>query len=200
MYRTIRLGFLKTSQRELIDIGKAWLVISLAFAIVMSGGLLNVRSIGTHFIIAAIAVGIGFLLHELAHKLVAQHYGCAAEFRSFDQMLLVAVILSLLGFVFAAPGAVIIAGHVTRRENGKISAAGPLTNFTLALIFLLLSYVNSTSLFIRMITVYGFQINIWLGLFNLIPFWNFDGKKIMYWNRYVWGAMLLFGIFFMYLF
>ncbi len=40
----------------------------------------------------------------------------------------------------------------------------------------------------------GFQINFWLGLFNLIPFGNFDGKKILNWDRYVWMGMVFIGI------
>ncbi|MAF99084.1 MAG: hypothetical protein CMH61_00575 [Nanoarchaeota archaeon] len=196
MTQEIKLGFIRTSHKELVDIVKAWIVISLAFAIVMSAGFNNII---TNFIVAAITVGIGFLLHELAHKLVAQKYGCAAEFRSFDQMLFFALALSLLGFVFAAPGAVMIYGNVTRRENGKISVAGPLTNYVLAGLFYGVGLLVPGSM-ARLISLYGFQINIWLGLFNLIPFWNFDGKKILYWNRNIWGIMVLIGVFFMFFF
>ena len=94
------------------------------------------------FLISLFTAGIGFLLHELAHKFVAQYYGCEAEFRSMDQMLYFAVGLSLfVGILFAAPGAVMIAGGVTRKENGIISVAGPLTNYVLAGIFYLISTV-----------------------------------------------------------
>ena len=118
-----------TSEKEKKDIIKAWIAISIAFAIALNG----LRSgFSQAFIIAALTVGVGFLLHELAHKLVAQHYGCWAEFRSFDQMLFFAILLSFTGIIFAAPGAVMISGHVTNDRNGKISAAGPITNFILA--------------------------------------------------------------------
>ncbi|HHE76921.1 MAG TPA: hypothetical protein ENL27_03000 [Candidatus Parcubacteria bacterium] len=119
---------------------------------------------------------------------MAQHYGCVAEFRAFDQMLYLALgLAAVTGFIFAAPGAVMIAGRVTLRENGKISLAGPLVNFGLAIIFWGLSFYLPF-LFI------GYYINAWLGLFNLIPFGNFDGKKILDWNRYVWLGMVLGGI------
>ena len=82
------------------------------------------------------------MLHELAHKFVAQKYGCVAEFRAFDQMLMLALGLAvLIGVIFAAPGAVMISGMVTRKENGYISVAGPLTNYILGVIFLLLLFV-----------------------------------------------------------
>jgi Zn-dependent protease len=140
------------------------------------------------FLISLFTAGIGFVFHELAHKFVAQHYGCVAEFRAFNQMLYLALgLAAVIGFIFAAPGAVMISGRVTLRENGKISLAGPLTNFVLAIVFLGLSF-KAPILFV------GFFINTWLGLFNLLPFGNFDGKKILDWHRYVWLGMVLVGI------
>ena len=38
------------------------------------------------------------------------------------------LVAALLGIVFMAPGAVMVAGLVTRRQNGHIAVAGPLVN------------------------------------------------------------------------
>ncbi len=196
----LQFGFLRTSRTELRDIAKAWIIISLAFAFIFSGASLLGGGIGkvtsvqfvVIFGISLFTAGLGFLLHELAHKLVAQRYGCLAEFRAFDQMLYLALGLAVfVGFLFAAPGAVMIAGQVTRQENGKISVAGPLTNYILALIFLGVNFfIPAFSSFTRV----GFSINLWLGLFNMIPVWNLDGKKIFLWSKAVWGAMVAVGI------
>jgi Zn-dependent protease len=92
--------FFSTSNIEIRDILKAWLAISIAFGIVL-GGL--TMKFFTAFIISAVAVGLGFLLHELSHKYFAQRYGLKAEFRSFDEMLFLAVIFALVfRFVIAA--------------------------------------------------------------------------------------------------
>ena len=205
MHQTIKIGNIKTSRIELIDITKSWLAISLAFAFVYSGislfkGIDGLFSLGFLVMlgVSGLTAGIGFLFHELAHKFVAQRYGCVAEFRSFDQMLYVAVGLAfLVGFIFAAPGAVMISGMITRKENGLISLAGPLTNYVLAMIFLVLTllYPLGSSLF-----NVGFSINLWLGLFNMIPFGNFDGLKIFDWNRIVWAGMIGFGAYFLFVF
>jgi len=204
MNKTIKIGKINTSKVELVDIAKAWLAISLAFAFVysgaslFSGGIDKIFSTGflVMFLISLFTAGIGFLFHELAHKFVAQKYGCVAEFRAFDQMLYLAVGLAVaIGFIFAAPGAVMIHGQVTRKENGIISAAGPLTNFSLAMIFMGLMFYLPTWGFIFNI---GFFINLWLGLFNLIPFGHFDGLKIFRWQPSVWGAMVAFGLFFLF--
>ena len=200
MYKIIQLGKIKTSKIELVDIAKAWLAISLAFAFVLTntslidGTISNVLSLQffTYFIIALFTAGLGFLLHELAHKFAAQKYGCVAEFRAFDQMLYMAVGLAvLIGFIFAAPGAVMISGQITRKENGIISIAGPAVNYVLAAIFLVL-----TSVLPQFGTIFfiGFFINAWLGLFNLIPFGNFDGLKIFHWNRIYWAIMVGLGL------
>src|SRR3989344_5491657 len=191
--KPIRLGSITTSEIELRDIIKAWLAISLAFGILLqSSGISFYMAV----IISSFTVGVGFLLHELGHKLVAQKYGCFAEFRSFDQMLLLAIVMSFFGFVFAATGAVMIAGPVGVRRNGKISAAGPLVNLILAPLFLLVMYFAPSGLW-AVIGFYGFMINSWLALFNMIPFGNFDGIKILRWNKWGYGLMAAVSLAFM---
>ncbi|MBI2146160.1 metalloprotease [Candidatus Woesearchaeota archaeon] len=200
----IKISKIRTSRTELIDISKAWIAISFAFAVIYTGAsLLNgsIQNIITtrfllFFVIALFTAGLGFLLHELAHKFVAQRYGCAAEFRAWDQFLYLAVGLAVLvGFIFAAPGAVMISGMVTRKENGHISVAGPLTNYILAFIFLGLLYLFPAW---NLPFSIGFSINMWLGLFNLIPFGPLDGLKIFHWNKIVWTAMAVIGILFVF--
>ena len=175
------------SKKEIKDLVKAWLVLSLAFAIVFNGLNFNIQFI-TAILICAITVGTAFIFHELGHKFTAQHYGCFAEFRSFDNMLFLALILSFFGFIFAAPGAVMISGPIGKRRNGKISLAGPLTNMVLAVLFLIVHIYRPS-----VITSYGFIINTWIGLFNLIPFAMFDGKKIFDWNKTIYYVMITTG-------
>jgi len=181
---------MKISAYEKKELLKAWLAVSLAFAILFSGGLGGLFSIKIilSFVISAFTVGIGFLLHELAHKMLAIRYGCWAEFRSDNRMLVFMIAVSFLGFVFAAPGAVMIHGNIDRVKNGKISAVGPLTNIILAILFFL-GYSISTGA-INGIFSYGFMINSWLAAFNMIPFWNFDGAKVFQWSRAVFGIMI----------
>jgi len=181
--KEIRFGSLTTSEIELRDILKAWVAISIAFAIALSNGWSDFYA---KFVIASLTVGVGFLLHELGHKAVAQRYGCFAEFRSFDNMLLLALLMSFFGFIFAAPGAVMVSGRVNKTRNGIISAAGPVVNLALALIFLSFIFMQLPGLF-REIAYYGFVINSWLALFNMIPFWLFDGYKVLKWSKLAYG-------------
>ena len=183
---------MKTSARELKDITKAWLAISVAFSILLTKELFSLE-FAINFLISGLTVGLGFLLHEMGHKIMAQKYGCFAEFRSFYIMLVFAVVMSFFGFIFAAPGAVMISGRVSLERNGRISAMGPSINFIFAILFLSFGIVSGVGV-IKLISYYGFIINTWLGLFNLIPFWMFDGKKIYQWSKGIWILMLIFGI------
>ena len=183
-----RIGDFYFSKIELRDLFKAWFAISLAFAILFSG---LSSALLTTFLISAFTVGIGFLFHELGHKFVAQKYGYRAEFRSFDNMLVLAIIMSFLGFIIAAPGAVMIQAHnIDFRRNGKISAIGPTMNIILALIFLIVYIFTPFAL----IGKYGLFINALLAAFNMIPFGNFDGVKIYRWNKYAYFSLLVVSV------
>ncbi len=195
---------MKFSKTELQHLFRAWLIVSLAFAFVISGTyLMNgnfLQSLASvQFLQAAIisfvTVGTGFLLHELAHKFLAQRYGCIAEFRAFDSMLRFALLISAtVGFIFAAPGAVFIHGNVNNARNGRISAAGPLVNIALAfLFFIFLVFFAVSSVEHPLLTAvarYGLMINGWLALFNLLPFWQMDGMKVLRWNRKIYALMV----------
>ena len=191
--KKIQLGPFTTSEIELKDLFKAWLVISIAFAIVLYGFSLTFGFYKA-VIISSLTVGIAFIFHELAHKIVAQHYGCYAEFRAFNTMLILALVMSFTGIVFAAPGAVMISGPVGTKRNGKISMAGPMANLLLAFIFLILQFTTGFKLTYGRITNFPAAINTWIALFNLIPFGNFDGKKILRWNRLIYGVMLIIAL------
>lgn len=179
---------MRFSEEELNQLLRAWVALSFAFSIAMGGSSLGNSFIST-FILSGLTVGLAFLLHELAHKFVAQNLGCWAEFRSFDLGLVLAILMAFSGFVFAAPGAVVIAGLVTSEENGKIAVAGPIVNLILAALFILTKQF-SPALGLSVLFSYGFRINAWLAFFNLLPFWQLDGLKVLNWSREVWFLMI----------
>ena len=161
------------------DLLAAWGILGLAFANLLGG--LSVSSIG----VALATAGLGFLLHELAHKVVAQNYGLNAEFIADYKMLAVAFFGSFAGIIFAAPGAVYTRGRRTREQQLWITAAGPITNIVLAVMFLAVP---------GQIGSYGNTINTWLALFNLIPFGPLDGKKILDVSKPVFTALVVISL------
>ncbi len=176
------------SSTEIRDLVKAWFAISLAFAIAFMGLSFDYRFL-IALVVSGFTVGVGFLLHELAHKYYAQKYHCWAEFRANNFMLLLALIFSFFGFVFAAPGGVFIKGNVNDKRNGIISLAGPMTNIILGFIFMAVMFVTIDP--IRKIFFYGMYINYWLALFNMIPFFPFDGAKVFKWNKAIYWPVLI---------
>ena len=182
---------MKFSEKEINDLLKAWIAISIAFAILLNRDFFS-PSFSTTLIVSSITVGVGFLLHELGHKYVAQKYHFWAEFRASNGMLIFAILMSLfLKVIFLAPGAVMIHGYyMTKEKNGKISAAGPMVNFILAALFIILLALGINN----QLTNYGAFINSWIGLFNMLPVWNIDGKKILNSSKPVYFSMVGVGL------
>lgn len=129
-----------------------------------------------------------FLLHELAHKFLAQFYRAWAEFRVifFSALFTAVSAMPFFPFKFIAPGAVFISGSVSERRNGKISLVGPLTNVALGAGMLLAFMLFSDS----QVLALGARFNAWIAIFNLIPFMGLDGQKIFAWNKIVWVLAL----------
>ena len=193
----------RITRREEFDLFIAWMAISLSFAIIKiaPNGILgpimpiNPSTAAIYFGIAFLTVGIGFILHEMAHKFTAIRYGYWAEFRKDNSMLLIAVVLaSLVGFVFAAPGATMIYSNsadgrgLSREQNGIISAAGPVVNLVLCLLFAGLLFIAggisalSNNSILVILAISGIQINAMIAAFNLLPISILDGNKVFSWN------------------
>jgi Zn-dependent protease len=141
-------------------------------------------------ILASILFAMGFILHELAHKYVAQGYGLWAEFRVNMTGLLLTAISVISPIKFIAPGAVMIAGFADRNHMGRTAFAGPVVNviITAALLIVLPSLENTV--FYQAVLA-GAAINAFLALFNLIPFSVFDGQKVYSWNKRYWAALIV---------
>jgi len=183
---------IRFSEQELIDLLYAWAAITFAFAVLLSGKSFSYFS--ENLIIAGFTVGLAFLVHEISHKVVAQRYNCWAEFRKFDLGLILAVISSFLGFAFVMPGAVLVFGFVSEKEDGKISTSGPLANIILALLFLICYTICRQFLsfpIIVKILANGISINSWLAFFNLLPLPPMDGAKVIRWSPPIWGFLFL---------
>jgi Zn-dependent protease len=190
-------GTLSFSGREIRDLLAAWLALGVAFAIFLNRGLVRGVTAGGFdpsvallaVVVALATAGAGFLLHELAHKVVAVRFGQVAAFRADYGYLFLAVVSALAGFLFAAPGAVVHRGRITARENGLISLAGPVTNLLLAAVFLPLA-VAGVGL-VETVGRQGVIINLLLAGFNMIPFGPLDGRKVVAWSKPVYLLVAL---------
>ncbi|KAF5090277.1 hypothetical protein DSECCO2_19430 [anaerobic digester metagenome] len=176
--------------RERRDLLIAWLAISIAFTLIYVRGGVDFMGLVFFFVMSLVTVGVAFVLHELAHKFAAMRYGYWAEFQKDNQMLLVAVVMAaLVGVVFAAPGATYVYGNATRTENGRISAAGPITNLLLCIPFAALMLFGGGGL-IALVGLVGLRINAMIATFNMLPISVLDGRKVLAWNPAVFVVLI----------
>ena len=204
------------SDIEKQHLGLATAAFTLALGFMAVRGLSGISTLGMNTWLVTLllampvmlfAVGPAFILHEIGHKIVAKKYGCWAEFRADPKGLRFGIMLSFfLGFLFMAPGAVMVSGLLKRRYNGYIAVAGPLTNLSLFIIgipmwVLILGITGSFDLTnIPMLEngsrayadggsiiwqsmlvdagVWWISANLILGLFNMIPWGPLDGAKV----------------------
>ena len=175
-------------------------ILTIAFALALSDGLkivINDPQILLRTLpLAFAAVITGFLLHELAHKWMAEQYGCWAEYRGNKNGLYFALAMSaLLGWLLAAPGAVMVSGRVTDRQNGIIAAVGPITNIVIALVFLpvfiLTNSMDGQISILNELARFIVIINLILAGFNMIPFQPLDGSKVIVWNKAAYFGIIL---------
>ncbi len=141
--------FERISRREEFDLFIAWIAISISFAIYKIApygitGPPNPIDPVAHwsFCHALLTAGIGFIFHEMAHKFTAIKFGYWAEFRKRQHDAVVRIAPCSPGrFCLCCPGATVIYSNsgsgqgLTRRENGIISASGPLVNLLLCIPF-----------------------------------------------------------------
>ena len=123
------------SDIEKQHLGLATAAFTLALGFMAVRGLSGISTLGINTWLVTLllampvmlfAVGPAFILHEIGHKIVAKKYGCWAEFRADPKGLRFGIMLSFfLGFLFMAPGAVMVSGLLKRRYNGYIAVAGP---------------------------------------------------------------------------
>jgi Zn-dependent protease len=199
----------RIGKHELIDLFLSLIVLIIAFSILGKRNLPSVEVV----LISAVGVGTGFLLHELAHKFVAQRYGYLAEYKASWSGLFFMIVMSFMGFIFAAPGAVVIrkdfdvapqmahldtayANYIEKKEMREqlwIALAGPLTNILLLVIFFAMLYAGRMMMnpFLQDLAYFAFYINLILAAFNLIPFDPFDGGKIVRSSRLIWAIIAL---------
>lgn len=187
-------------RNENIELLKMWAGTTLAFAIVQTGAsnLLSSEFL-LNIVVAAVVAGVAFVLHELAHRVVARSYRAEAHFIANDRWLLLSIAISLLGLFIAAPGAVWHRGLLTMRQSGIIALAGPVTNLVLSVLFLSLLFLvvllrpPFVDLLVTICYV-GFRFNAWIGLFNMIPAGPFDGAKVLAWDWRVFAVTVAVGV------
>ncbi|MCL4314296.1 MAG: hypothetical protein M1454_01010 [Candidatus Thermoplasmatota archaeon] len=187
------MNFINENDQEIKDILVAVAILTAAFLIVdlsYYGRATLLAYFGIFLTAALVSVLSAFLMHELSHRYVARRFGQYAYFKLWPMGAMLALITSVFGIIFAAPGAVYYHGYLSdSRTNGIISAAGPGMNIALGTIFAVLGTISGEFIF-STILIEAARLNFWFGFFNMIPFWQLDGAKVFHWNNEIFLLMI----------
>ena len=133
-----------------------WSTIFLALMFLQSGDI--VFAIGLAVILLA-----SIVLHELGHSLTARCFGC--ETRD--------ITLTVIGGCASLE-------RMPRKawQEFLVSAAGPATSFVLGIVLYVAALFLTGNNLLGILLYCGAQLNIGLGLFNLLPGFPMDGGRI----------------------
>lgn len=182
---------------EANDIIIAVLILTISFTLMILGGIYRITIYPAGTIELAALTGFAvtitaFLLHEMAHRTVARRLGAVSFFKLWPAGVLIALITSMFGFLFGAPGAVEFAGLYDQSSEGKIALAGPATNIVIGVIVYIVYLFLSPSMYIAgFILFYVALLNLWFALFNLLPIPPLDGSKVFYWNSRLYAGIFI---------
>lgn len=197
------------SGREIAHLLIASVVLTLGMSLVLGGRPgevlefrtdLDVAKLLALLPLAAIAVVPAFILHELAHKVLAQRRDMFAEFQANLPGLGVGIVATfLLKFLLMVPGVVQIYGDADRRDAGIISIVGPGVNLIIGYLALGVGLLFAPHVRVGDIGSAGvgdyFQLvaylNAILAAFNMLPFGPLDGRKVFRWSVVWFAAMWL---------
>jgi len=127
------------------------------------------------------AIGItapAIVLHEISHKFTAIAFSAQAVFHAAYFWLLFGIILRLMGapIVFFVPAYVSISGNLFPLEHSLIAFAGPLANFVIWIIaMIMLKKSSHEKIPFWYLTK---EINKFLFIFNMLPIPGFDGFQV----------------------
>lgn len=131
---------------------------------------------------AAMIAGVAVVLHELAHKFVAMAFGAQAVLYAPYGFYLFVILLKLVGF----PLLFFVGGFVAHTplpygESAIVALAGPLVNIILwGGITLAIKHRKIKKKGYLTYAVPFAKLNLFLGIFNLIPIPGFDGWSVFY--------------------
>jgi Zn-dependent protease/predicted transcriptional regulator len=115
-------------------------------------------------IITSVLFFASVVFHELSHSLIARHYKIKVE--------------SITLFIFGGLSS-IQSDPTSAKQEINIAVAGPLSSFFLGGVFFLVYHFWRGNEMVTAATFLLYQVNLYLGGFNLVPGFPLDGGRIL---------------------
>ena len=155
-----------------------------------------ISSLPLVLLVSLFSIVLAFSAHEGAHRFIAIRLGAIAFFKKWNLGLLLIIVSSLVGSLFATAGAVQFTGITDESKIGKSALAGPATNLIIGTsvygIYLLGGFSSISLVGFLLINI--FRINLWLGLFNMIPIPPIDGSKVFRWDLKIFVIVIVIAV------
>lgn len=142
----------------------------------------------------------GLLVHELGHKIVGR-WRCVenVHFTISPIGILIGFGSSLIiGHTLATIGGVTVGDMSSDKDRLYMALAGPVTNYIFFVVFGVLAVFSPYTVAMEGVTINLFWavsiMNLYLGLFNLIPIPMFDGSWVYKYNKFVLAVFIGFGV------
>ncbi|MDY6771185.1 MAG: metalloprotease [Candidatus Nanohaloarchaea archaeon] len=190
------------TSEEVRDLIVSAVALSFAFTLTVFGGdrtfsFVLQPSFLKYFLITGVVVGLSLVAKEMAQKGTSRALESYATYEIWPPGIVIAILSSFLGVVFAAVGGIVISSEYTERagrwqinlspqQMGIIASIGPLVNLTVGMGLVMLSPLVPMFGLERNIFLIGGEINALLALFAMVPFGPVDGKKVLRWNTVIW--------------
>lgn len=156
----------------------------------------SLSSLPLVLLVSLFSIVLAFSAHEGAHRFMAIRLGAIAFFKKWNLGLLLIIVSSLVGSLFATAGAVQFTGITDESKIGKSALAGPATNLIIGTsvygIYLLGGFSSISLVGFLLINI--FRINLWLGLFNMIPIPPIDGSKVFRWDLKIFVIVIVIAV------
>ncbi len=132
------------------------------------------------FKLSALAAIPSVVFHELGHKLVAMSFGGIAVYR-VHELLFLGVVLKAIGFpfIFFIPAYVIVQNISIAWQFALTALAGPLVNLSVLIISRIICKYELVSGDKYMFFLVLQKLNMWLFIFNMLPFPGTDGYNFL---------------------
>ena len=198
-----------------VNLAFGWVSITIAvyvlynFSFFAVGGPFNVPA-WENFVFIFLIFGPALVLHEAMHIFAARKFGFPAGFKIWPLGVMIMLMVSLAGALFAVPGATIIGSDENHQPSEAqlcvIAIAGPVMNILFGLFS---ASIVGIGLLMRIpivteVGLYSAGINTFLAGFNLLPVSILDGAKVYRSDKKLWarfffpsiiiGIIILFGI------